>query len=757
MEDVMGVLGSLSDLQRELEVLRQAHFQELDQLFYGLGSTSVSHDAEATAEESVPTARSGGSSVTPQQTKKRAKRLSSLVEDKDELEGEYHPGVGTDAETSTDFRQSSANSSTRQSTRVNNSQLLAIAEGNLNTTASLMPPPPVPAVTDITLNSGRPQRAAKLKSEKLLKEPSLNRKMRRPSQEESIRVKVESEQRPSQFNSSTSRQANAEKVPQQQPEQDSVLPAPKETEPVTDQPPEDINTSKNLIVKIKREKMSSESLAPATEVTASSTVILEATQAARPNETVSSNTTATTEPGKKLRKKKKDLAECHKPIKIERFSDLDKDSPVSSRTRKGSTESRANQEHSIYTDALEGPPSAETVAPSNATMVIGPAPTTDDSPRGPAADATFEVPPENKKAPTKQDSLLTEDESLEDKLPVAKTLSNIKAMKLPARAHELFNPLLQSPVKMRVEAFENAAQAQTNLRPKRTKDVQGTPGSSITPKVGRLPPPVVGRFYTPTQTSSMLPASSAMPKKAPASASKATTLMKTATGTNLKSTNSSSTKSLVRENSGDDFRKGLHNLAEERKKMRELKHQQAAQQREAKDRERAERMAKLTAERAKKQEERKRIEERKRQETEEQLRKMRQQEEAEALKKAKLKELEQQKLQQLTGAKAKKMLPPPPKTKYTWEMLHEDDSTDDEGKVTHKRPPAPTWSRSHVRGDAILMQSHVPTEIIDSFFSVAPTTPDLKEIFPNIDPSLLRRNSSVLWSTPPRYSELPKY
>ncbi|KAH8254183.1 hypothetical protein KR032_008798 [Drosophila birchii] len=749
MEDVLGVLSSLSDLQRELEVLRQAHFQELDQLFYGLGSTSVSNDAEAKAEESTPAVREG-SSVTPQQTKKRAKRLSSLAEDQDEPEGEYYPAVGTDAETSADFRQSAANSSTRQSARVNNSQLLAIAEGSLNTTATLMPPPPVPAAADTTLNSGRPQRAAKLKSEKLLKEPPLNRKMRRPSQEETVRVKVESEQRASQFNSSTS--GHSKQIAQQQSEQDSEPPAPKEPQAVVpDRQSQGLNNSKTLIVKVKREKLSNEGLAPATEVTASTTAILEASQAAQPNETVSSNTTTTTEPGKKQRKKKKDVGEYHKPIKVERFSDIGKDSPVSSRTRKCSTESRANQEHSIYKDALEGPPAADssgTVKPSDATMVLGPAPTSDDSPRGPDGNATFEVRPTDKKAPTKQDSLLTDDEG--DKPTVAKTLSNIKAMKLPARTHELFNPLLQSPVKMRVEAFEN-------LRPKRTKDVQGTPGSSITPKVGRLAPPVVGRFYTPTQTSSLLTASSAQPKKAPSSASKVTSLIKTATGTNLKSTSSVSTKSLVRENSGDDFRKGLHSLAEERKKMRELKHQQAAQQREAKERERSERMAKLAAERAKKQEERKRIEERKRQELEEQQRKLRQQEEAEALKKAKLKELEQQKLQQLTGAKAKKMLPPPPKTKYTWEMLHEDDSTDDEGKVSHKRPPAPTWSRSHVRGEAILMQSHVPTEIIDSFFSVAPTTPDLKQIFPNIDPSLLRRNSSVLWSTPPRYSELPKY
>lgn len=33
------------------------------------------------------------------------------------------------------------------------------------------------------------------------------------------------------------------------------------------------------------------------------------------------------------------------------------------------------------------------------------------------------------------------------------------------------SPLMQSPVKMRVEAFENAASAHSNLRPKRVKEV----------------------------------------------------------------------------------------------------------------------------------------------------------------------------------------------------------------------------------------------------------------------------------------------
>ncbi|XP_016993106.3 inner centromere protein [Drosophila takahashii] len=741
MEDILGVLSSLPDLRRELEVLRKAHFEELDQLFYG----TVHPETEAkAAADTAPVAKSQeNSSVTPQQTKKRPKRLTSLAEDQDE------PEAAPDTTTNT--------SSLRQSARVSNSQLLAIAEDELNSTASLMPPPPIPATADTTLGSGRPQRAAKLKSEKLLKEVPLNRKMRRPSSEESIKIKVESEQRVSQFNSSTSGKPAEEEKAVVEPEPEAVVPTAKAPE----EDAEDPNATKTLRVKIKREKLSNEGLVPPTDASTVSSATLEAV---RPDDTVASNTTTnttSTEVAKKGRKKKKDV-ENHRPIKVERFSDLDKGSPVSSRTRKCSTESRPNQERSIYKDALEGPPIAaappaanETVTISNATMVLGPAPT-GDSPIGMSAgDATFEVHSNDRKAPPiKQDSLLTEDESLEEKLPPAKLLSSLKSIKLPTRTHELFNPLLQSPVKLRVEAFENAAQ--NSMRPKRGKEA-GTPGANNTPKIGKLPAPTVGRFFTPTQSSSALPLSSAQPKKGPASASKATTLMKTATGTNLRSANSTSTKTLSRENSGDDFRKGLHNLAEERKKLREQKHQQAAQQREAKERERAERMAKLAAERAKKQEERKRIEERKRQEMEELQRKIRQQEEAEALKKAKMKELEQQKLQQLTGAKPKKMLPPPPKTKYTWEMLHEDDSTDDEGKVTHKRPPAPTWSRSHVRGDAIAMQSHCPTDIIDSFFSVAPTTPDLKQIFPNIDPSQLKRNSSVLWSTPPRYSELPKY
>jgi inner centromere protein len=55
------------------------------------------------------------------------------------------------------------------------------------------------------------------------------------------------------------------------------------------------------------------------------------------------------------------------------------------------------------------------------------------------------------------------------------------------------------------------------------------------------------------------------------------------------------------------------------------------------------------------------------------------------------------------------------------------------------------------------MQANINAAVIDSFFSVKPMTPDLREIFPAIDQRRLKRNSSAVWRTPPRYSQMPKY
>lgn len=97
------------------------------------------------------------------------------------------------------------------------------------------------------------------------------------------------------------------------------------------------------------------------------------------------------------------------------------------------------------------------------------------------------------------------------------------------------------------------------------------------------------------------------------------------------------------------------------------------------------------------------------------------------------------------------------KNAYNFDMLESGDSTDDEGKTSSKRPMPPAWSMSHNRHAAVIAQSKVSTKITDKFFSVAPHEVDLREIFPRIDEKYLRRNSSAVWNSPPRYSLLPKY
>lgn len=94
---------------------------------------------------------------------------------------------------------------------------------------------------------------------------------------------------------------------------------------------------------------------------------------------------------------------------------------------------------------------------------------------------------------------------------------------------------------------------------------------------------------------------------------------------------------------------------------------------------------------------------------------------------------------------------------YNFDMLDSGDSTDTEEKESRKRPPIPEWSLKENRIPRIQDESRINSKCIDSFFSVEPRQVDLREIFPNIDDKHLRRNSSAIWHTPPRYSMMPKY
>lgn len=936
MEDLNNLLQMIETCPMQLEQMTEEFLLKLRVILWGQAAVSAANKEKL---KDLPVA-------SPQQTKKRVKRLTSLNEDNEAEAG------GKDVKKSLSPRKSKRSNAEllasaeaiddanieyemeppvaaprtldKTSAAVTAEEAAESTEDNIRNSdaTNLMPPPPAPTVAsaDETLNK-RPTRAAKLKSEKSLKEPQLKTKLRRPTNEE-IKIKLEHEQRPSQMheatiNTTTSKLAalavssveaiargsvlskNSDDsvvvVPGKQP---SIVSVNSDIEDLPSTATTDVNKQtakgqkisvdspegeiRELRIKIKREKVSlpnqeevppeapsDESVFKAPDalplpipLAKNETTTMEESSMASSILSSTTNTTTTAAPPKKGRKKK-DVV--HKPIKVERFSDLDpKPSPISSRTRHGSlskTETSPTKDTirpaSIYEDAVETPPSRnskeinnatvsvtggivnETVnlGPSNdATMNLGPIPgdatfctnpaqttfqvapgqTTfimDSNPNatvtlnklsgaGALADATFDINQISKTGKDKDedavgqrsfetakdtsisndDSLLTEED--EQEKPIVKSKSKVSTAsakakgapktsttakgggyKMPTRTHELFNPLAQSPVKMRVEAFENAAAAATeqSKRPLRNKKENVTPTSATTPVIGKLPAPALGRFLTPTQGSNITTVNSAIAKKGPTSASKALPMPRSANASSLQRSNSAvSTKTLQRENSGDDFRKGLHNLAEERKKQREQKHLLAAQQREAKERERAERMAKLAKEREEKRVLKKQQEqEQKKRELEEIQRKLRQQQEEETakLKAAKEREMLLQMKQQQQQLAKQRMLPPPPKTtsKYTFEMLHEDDSTDDEDKVSYKRPPPPSWSRSHVRGPYMLKQEYTPAAYIDSFFSVQPMTPDLKIIFPNIDARHLKRNSSVLWSTPPRYSELPKY
>ena len=62
----------------------------------------------------------------------------------------------------------------------------------------------------------------------------------------------------------------------------------------------------------------------------------------------------------------------------------------------------------------------------------------------------------------------------------------------------------------------------------------------------------------------------------------------------------------------------------------------------------------------------------------------------------------------------------------------------------------------NVRQAQLAMQQHIPMKLVLKFFDAKSCTPDLKDLFQGIDPKKLKRSSSAIWKTPPRFSMMNK-
>ncbi|KAG7203776.1 hypothetical protein KM043_013798 [Ampulex compressa] len=88
-------------------------------------------------------------------------------------------------------------------------------------------------------------------------------------------------------------------------------------------------------------------------------------------------------------------------------------------------------------------------------------------------------------------------------------------------------------------------------------------------------------------------------------------------------------------------------------------------------------------------------------------------------------------------------------TNYVLDSEPDDEESDDESKPKHI---IPHWAQTHVRKTQLAIQRYIPQKVIFKFFDTRKCTPDLTVLFDGIDRSRLKRTSSAIWKTPPRYS-----
>ncbi|XP_045507127.1 inner centromere protein A isoform X2 [Colias croceus] len=109
-----------------------------------------------------------------------------------------------------------------------------------------------------------------------------------------------------------------------------------------------------------------------------------------------------------------------------------------------------------------------------------------------------------------------------------------------------------------------------------------------------------------------------------------------------------------------------------------------------------------------------------------------------------------QRMEEVSAMKTPRKYPPiePAYMQDGFQYLNSDEEADPVER------PMPTWASSKARFRQLSYQNRIPVCHIDKLFSVREHTPDLREIFPNIDRSRLKRTSSAVWRSPARLAAL---
>uniref|UniRef100_A0A182W1S4 Inner centromere protein ARK-binding domain-containing protein n=1 Tax=Anopheles minimus TaxID=112268 RepID=A0A182W1S4_9DIPT len=370
---------------------------------------------------------------------------------------------------------------------------------------------------------------------------------------------------------------------------------------------------------------------------------------------------------------------------------------------------------------------------------------------------------------------------------------------------ELFNPCVMSPIKSRIEAFEKCATTSTKI---------GTPQAQIGRIMKTVSTPTISTdvhglarsaHAKPLASSVYTPNCAAQPAPKASSASKVGQMQSRALHHATRSQSRDSSWDRAQGNGTLSAASSTSSLLDEKKKKREEKQRLATAQREAMEREKREHAERLVREKEEKyrklvheKQEKIRIDAQKKARKLEEFEKRRLMEEQKALADQKRdelakqmadqqridrellesvkqtqakenhevklhKQLYQQKLrQQQQQQAAKKKLAAAQAEVFTFEMIDTDDTTDEDvaedpsAPRKKKRPQTPEWCQKTANFQKHLsLQARIDTKVIDGLFSVQPMTPDLRLLFPSIDAHKLKRNSSAIWRTPPRPSQLP--